>query len=296
MSLPRFKYERPASPAEACRMLDIYGERSLPIAGGTDLLVKMKARQALPEHLVSLVELEEMGRVAFNGTGASIGACCTASRIAGSEDVRAVFPALASGAGHLGSPAVRNVATLGGNIMTASPAADLVPPLMAYGARVRVQARDRETSVPIEQVFLGPGRTCLQRGEVLVDVHLDRPPEQSAAGFFKLGNRRALQISIVNGACYLELSPQSGRIHKARIVLGAVAPTPLRAFSSEKVLVGEKPGEALFEEAAMAAAGDCSPIDDVRASAEYRRDMVRVLTRRTLSRVFREIDAAVKSV
>jgi CO/xanthine dehydrogenase FAD-binding subunit len=204
-------------------------------------------------------------------------------------EIRSTFPVLASGAEHLGSPAVRNIATIGGNVVTASPAADLPPALIAYGARVRLKRDDQERFLPLEQFFRGPGATHIRKDEILADLHLEKPPEFSGAGFFKLGNRKALQISIVNGACFLALNPQSGKIEKARVVLGAVAPTLVRAFSAENILVGQKPSANLFLEAGRAAAFDCSPIDDLRGSAKYRRDMIQVMTSRTLHAALEEI-------
>lgn len=282
MALPRFRYHEPTSLAEACQMLQTLGENAVLLAGGTDLLVKMKNRELRPKDIVSLLEIEELSQISFSGGNKSIGACCSVSRIAESAEIRTAFPALASAAGLLGSPAVRNLGTIGGNAVTASPAADLPPALIAYGAKVRLIRKDQERFVPLEQLFRGPGATQVGKDEILADFHLEASPEGSSAGFFKLGHRKALQCSIVNGACYLAINPQSGEIENARVVLGAVAPTVVRAFSAEKTLIGERPGAKLFHEAGIAAARDCSPIDDLRASADYRHDMIRVLTSRTL--------------
>jgi len=289
MTLPRFQYNEPASLAEACQMIRAFGEKAALLAGGTDLLVKMRNRERQPQEIVSLAELEEMTQISAAGGRHAIGACCTVSQIAASMEVKSTFPALASGAEHLGSPAVRNIGTIGGNIVTASPSADLPPALVAYGAEVRLKSEDQERFLPLEELFRGPGDTCIKKDEILADLRLESPPEVSGAGFFKLGNRRALQISIVNGACYFALNPGSGEIEKARVVLGAVAPTLVRAVSAESLLVGEKPGKGLFQEAGRAAALDCSPIDDLRGSAAYRRDMIQVLTCRTLQTALDEI-------
>ena len=289
MALPRFQYHEPTSLAEACQMLQVFGETAALLAGGTDLLVKMKNRELRPQKIVSLAELEEIKEINFTGSNKSIGACCTVSQIAESVEIQSTFPALASGAERLGSPAVRNIATIGGNVVTASPAADLPPALIAYGANVRLIRENQERFLPLEQLFRGPGTTYIRKDEILADLHLEKPPEFSGAGFFKLGNRKVLQISIVNGACYLALNPRSGEIEKARVVLGAVAPTLVRAFSAENILMGEKPCRNLFLEAGRAAAHDCRPIDDLRASAKYRRDMIRVLTSRTLHAALEEI-------
>ena len=282
MALPRFQYHEPTSLAEACQMLKAFGETAAILAGGTDLLVKMKNRELQSQNIVSLAELEEIKQINVTGSNTSIGACCTISQIAESVKIRSTYPALASGAECLGSPAVRNLGTIGGNVVTASPAADLPPALVAYGAKVRLKSEDRERFFLLEEFFRGPGATHIGNDEILADLHLDEPSECSGAGFFKLGHRRALQCSIINGACYLALNPQSGEIETARVVLGAVAPTIVRASSAENILMGEKPSANLFLEAGRAATRDCSPIDDLRGSAAYRRDMIQVLTNRTL--------------
>jgi carbon-monoxide dehydrogenase medium subunit len=289
MALPRFQYHEPTSLAEACQMLQAFGETAALLAGGTDLLVKMKNRELLPQNIVSLVALEEIKQINIKDSKASIGACCTISQIAESVAIRSTFPALASGAVRLGSPAVRNLGTIGGNIVTASPAADLPPALAAYGAKARLKRENQERFLPVDQLFRGPGDTHIGEDEILADLHLEKPPEFSGAGFFKLGHRKALQCSIINGACYLALDPGSGEIETARVVLGAVAPTLVRASSAEKILMGEKPGAKLFSEAGRAAVRDCNPIDDLRGSAKYRRDMIQVMTHRTLHTILEEI-------
>lgn len=289
MTLPRFQYHEPTSLTEACQMLQTFDETAALLAGGTDLLVKMKNRELQPQNIVSLAELEEIKQINLTGSKTSIGACCTISQIAESVVIRSTYPALASGAERLGSPAVRNLGTIGGNVVTASPAADLPPALTAYGAEVRLKRKDQERFLPLEKLFRGPGATHIGKDEILADLHLENPPECSGAGFFKLGHRKALQCSIINGACYLAINPQSGEIEKARVVLGAVAPTLVRSSSAENILMGERPSKKLFLEAGRAAVRDCCPIDDLRGSAEYRRDMIRVLTNRTLHAALEEI-------
>lgn len=282
MTLPQFHYHEPDSLADACRMLSKFGENGALLAGGTDLLVKMKNRELRPDHIICLAELEEITAISHTGAQCVIGAGCKVAHLAESVFVRTAFPALSSGAEQLGSPTVRNMGTIGGNIMTASPAADLPPALMAYGASVRLKSQAQDRILPLEHFFTGPGATCIKKGEILADIRIAMPPAYSGTGFFKLGNRKALQISIINGACYLALDGGTGTIKTARIVLGAVAPTPVRAHTAEALLLGQTPSAGLFETAGHAAARDCKPINDLRGSAAYRKDMVAVLTKRTL--------------
>jgi carbon-monoxide dehydrogenase medium subunit len=289
MSLPSFTYHEPGSLEDVCRVWqDLDGKGAL-LAGGTDLLVKMRNRDLDPKTLVSLGRIPEIHQINSTRTGLVIGAGCTITEIAESEEVCRCFPALASAAEQLGSPSVRNMGTVGGNIVTASPAADLPPALMAYGARVRLKSADQERIVPLETLFSGPGKTILGSDEVLVDIHLDIPPEKSGAVFFKLGTRNALQISIINGACFLALDPDTGDIQTARMVVGAAAPTVMRMTKAEAVLKGQYPEKSLFQVAGQAATRQCSPIDDLRGSAVFRREMAGTLTFQTLETILDEI-------
>jgi len=154
--------------------------------------------------------------------------------------------------------------------------------LMAYGAEVVLKKSTGERTVPLDDFFRGPGETVKEPDEVLTQILIQKPPPHSGAGYMKLGRRKTLVLSIVNVAVFLSLDGPNGPIKTARVVMGAVAPVPMRATSAEKILLGEKPSEKLFAEAAEAAARDSKPIDDFRGSASYRRAMVQVLTRRAL--------------
>lgn len=280
MLLPRFEFHEPQTLEDACRLMGELGEKARPLAGGTDLLVNMKKKILAPEHLVSLGRIEPLGELRAENGGLRLGAGLTAAEIAESPEVRNRFPALAEGASRLGSPLIRNLATVAGNLASARPAADFPPPLIAYGARVVVRNALGENTLPLEELFRGPGTTSLAPDDLLEAVQLDAPEERSGAAYIKLGVRQTLEISLVNVAAHLALENKT--IRKARVVLGSVAPTPMRASSAEKALIGESPSPALFAKAAEAAAADAKPIDDFRASAAYRRDMVRALTRRAL--------------
>ncbi|MGD8388665.1 MAG: xanthine dehydrogenase family protein subunit M [Desulfobacteraceae bacterium] len=288
MLLPRFEFHEPRTMADACRLMGELGEKARPLAGGTDLLVNMKKKLLAPEHLVSLGRIEPLSELRTENNGLRLGAGLTAAEIAESPDVKDRFPALAEGASRLGSPLIRNLATVAGNLASARPAADFPPPLIAYGARVVVRNASGEKTLPLEELFRGPGVTVLGPEDLMEAVQLDAPEERSGAAYLKLGVRQTLEISIVNVAAYLGLEDQ--KIQSARIVLGAVAPIPMRAPSAEKALIGEAPSPALFVKAAEAAAVDAKPIDDFRASAAYRRDMVRTLTRRALETALARIE------
>jgi CO/xanthine dehydrogenase FAD-binding subunit len=288
MLLPKFEYHEPRTLSEAGRILGEVGAEASMLAGGTDLLVNMKKGKASPKHVVSLSRIRELKETKTEQGTLTVGACVTVADLRELERVRADFKGLSEGAGLLGSPLIRNLATVGGNIVTARPAADLPPPLIAYGATIVLRKDDGERTLPLEEFFKGPGETVIEGGEILCGVVLKEPPLYSGGGYVKLGVRRALEISMVNVAAFFALDGPSGPIQEARVVLGAVGPTPVRALSAEQVLIGEKPDEALFEKAGEAASNDAKPIDDFRASAGYRREMVKVLTRKALRQAYEE--------
>ncbi len=289
MLMPRFEYHRPATLKEACEIKAEFKDKAQILAGGTDLIVNLKKSLISPEILISLREIKELAlkSIDFSNGSTRIGACSTASELTQSEHITGPFRALATGTGSLGSPLIRNMATIGGNLVTARPAADLAPSLMAYKGRVILNSLSKAREVSLDDFFTGPGKTVIKDDEILTEVVLDHPPPYSGCGYIKLGTRRALEISLVNVAAFITLEKPKGPVTDARIVLGAVGPTPLRALTAEKFLTGKRPDEGLFSDAARAAAKDSRPIDDFRGSAEYRRDMVKVLTKRALLEALR---------
>ncbi|MGD8389548.1 MAG: xanthine dehydrogenase family protein subunit M [Desulfobacteraceae bacterium] len=281
MLLPRFEFHEPQTVDEACQMLGDMGANARPLAGGTDLLVNMKKKLIAPENLISLDRIDSIKGVDKLEGGLSIGACMKVADVATAGEIQDMFPALAEGASRLGSPLIRNLATAAGNLVSARPAADLPPSLIAYDAELVIRNAKGERTLPVEELFTGPGVTVLNPNEMVECIRLKNPPGKSGSAYLKLGIRETLEISIVNVAAWFSL--ENDVIKNARIVLGAVAPTPIRAPSAEKALMGEKPSDALFREAGEAAAGDAKPIDDFRASAAYRKDMVSTLTRKALA-------------
>lgn len=281
--LPKFQYHDPSTLEEACQIMAELKEKAKPLAGGTDLFVNMKKGIISPENVVSLGRIGILGEKNVSNGQIRLGSCMTVAELAQSDVIRTQFSALSVGANSLGSPLIRNLATIGGNLVSARPAADLPPSLIAYGAHVVLKKTSEDRRVPLSDFFRGPGQTVMGPDEILAEIVIDRPPSYSGAGYIKLGLRKSLEISIVNVAAFLSLDGQDGTITTARVVLGAVAPAPIRAPSSEQVLMGEKPGESLFAKAGEAASADSQPIDDFRGSAEYRRAMVEVLTKRTLN-------------
>jgi carbon-monoxide dehydrogenase medium subunit len=288
MILPKFEFHEPASVPEGCDLMARHRGKARPLAGGTDLLVNMKKKVLSPEHLVSLGRIPELFRLEKSNKTLWVGAGVTVSDLAASEVVAKAVSALGQGARALGTPLIRNLATIGGNIGSARPAADLPPALIVYGAELVLAGTSGERRMPVAEFFKGPGLTAACEDELITAIVIEVPGGYSGAGYLNLGVRKAQDCNIVNVASFLELDEKAERIRTARIALGSVGPTPLRALKAEKLLVSEKPGERLFEQAAAAATRDCTPILDFRGSAEYRRDMVGVLTRRTLAMALAE--------
>ena len=291
MLLPRFKYHAPSELKEACEILESLKDKARPFAGGTDIIVNMKKGLVSPETLISLKRILRLGSdaMAINKNSTKIGACITAADLMNNDHIIKNLKGLASAAGSLGTPLIRNSATIGGNLVTSRPAGDFSPPLMAYGAKVTLNSISGERSVLLKDFFLGPGRSIIKDDEILSEIVIDNPAPYSGCGYIKFGVRKTLEISIVNVAAFLTLEKPGGPIKDARIVLGAVAPVPMRSASAEHVLKGELPGEDLFISAGEAASQDSRPIDDFRASAAYRREMVKILTKRALHAALKDI-------
>jgi CO/xanthine dehydrogenase FAD-binding subunit len=282
MFLPKFDYHEPETLDGAVELMDEIGERASILAGGTDLLVNMKKRKVSPEHLISLSRVPEVNRVVEKDESLFLGAYTTVAEVTEQSEIHRGFHALSTAAGLLGSPLIRNLATVGGNLVTGRPAADLPPALISHGASVVLTKKDGERTVLLEDFIKGPGQTAIEPAEILTSVLLTEPPPFSGSGYVKLGVRKTLEISIVNAAAFLALDGPQGRIRESRIVLGSVAPKPIRAPAAEAVLIGGKGDEVLFHEAGKAAAADAEPIDDFRASAAYRVEMIRMLTQKAL--------------
>jgi CO/xanthine dehydrogenase FAD-binding subunit len=275
----RFDYLAPTSLREAVEILRD-NPQAFPLAGGTDLLVQIKERQRPVSAVMSLKRVPEVHEYVNNGA-LMIGSAVEVSRIASDPGIQQMYTALAAGAGLIGSVQIQNMATAGGNICNASPSADTAPPLLVFDARAVIASAQGEHALPLTAFFLGPGKTALRPGELLKAIHLPHPPARSGSFYYRHTPRARMDIAVVGVAAMLALD-EAGKIAAARIALGAVAPTPLRALEAERNLIGETPSEELFAYAAAAAAQEAAPIDDLRASADYRRHLVKIYTQRAL--------------
>jgi len=280
-----FEYLAPATVGEALSLLSQTGARL--VAGGTDLLNQMRAGAISPQYLVDLAGLG-LNYVREDGGVIKIGAMTTVADLLASGTVRRDFACLAEAAAELGAIQCRNVATIGGNLCSAVPSADLAPPLLALGAQVRIADQNGDRVLPLENFFTGPRQTVLGANEILVEIQIPPPSPPTGTSFMKLGRRRAMTLAIVNAAALVSLAEDGHTVATCRIALGAVAPTPLRASQAEAILQGQELSESLIDAAATLAVGNTAPISDLRATAAFRREISRVLVKRTLLEAWRK--------
>lgn len=281
-----FDYHSPESWDEAIGILREYGTDAKVLAGGTDLMILLERGKITPQHVVSFERIPGWNTFTLNGT-LTLGAGTTYRQLEKTPALYEKHIALVDAARQVGGVQVRNVATVAGNFCNASPAADAVPPLLAMDATLTVYGPDGERVVPADQFIVGPGQTVLRAGEVLQHINIPALPEGTATVFLKAGRRQAMEISFVCVAVRLTFT---GDIcQTARIALGAVAPTPVRAREAERHLEGRAITPPAFEEAAHLATQVTAPISDVRASAEYRRHLSHVMVRRALEQCHNRI-------
>jgi CO/xanthine dehydrogenase FAD-binding subunit len=287
-NLQPFDYIKPKTLDEASALLLEHNGQARPVAGCTDLLIRIERGFLHPQFLLDIKALPGMADLLVVRNGdLRIGAAVTMNQVALSPIVQGGWPLLAEACASVASYQLRNRATVGGNLCNASPAADSAPALICYGASVHIFGPEGQRKMPLEQFFLGPGKTALQRGELLTAITV--PFLRGAAGhFLKLGRTAMGDISLMNVAVlgWPDADAPSGA--SWRIALGSVAPTVIRAPEAERLLSLDA-SPAGLEAGSQAAAAAARPIDDIRATAAYRTDMVRVLTRRGVERVLAEI-------
>lgn len=284
-------YFEPETVAECTQLLEEYGPDAKLLAGGTDLVVRMRARALKPKAVISLNSVKELGRMQKNAEGISIGSMCRLMDVSKSDMLTGPWKVIAQGAGHVSSLQVRNIATLGGNTCNASPSADTVPSLIILDAKAMVAGSKCERSIPMSEFFSGPGKTVLERGEMLTGFSVPNFGKGTGCAYKKYAIRGDTDIAIVNVGIRIDAA-QDGKITNARIVLGAVAPTPLRVPSVEKILIGKVLTEEMIGQIAEATAGACNPITDARGTKEYRKEMIRVWTRHVLRDAYARATAA----
>lgn len=278
----RFELSLPNSVEECLPLLAAHGANAKVLAGGTDLLPQLKNKVLWPARVIDLSAVRELRVLeGGNGQGLRVGAAVTARELELDPRVRSRYPGLAESGALVGSVQVRNLATVGGNLCNAAPSADMAPPLVALDAEAVIAGPKGRRRVPLASFFVGVRKTVLAPDELLVELSVPALPPHSGGCYLRHTPRRELDIAVVGVAS--ELTLEGGVCAKARIALAAVAPTPVRATAAEGALVGQRVTPELIERAAALAVEAARPISDQRGSAEFRRHLVRVLTRRTLT-------------
>ncbi len=283
-AMPHFRHHRPASLAQALALLERYQSAAQLLAGGTELVPRMRAGKLAPEHVVSLSGIGELGGLRFEAAeGLRIGAAACIREVAEHEAVVQHYPALAQACSLMATPQIRNMATVVGNLANGSPCADTAGPLLVHEARVQIEGSDGKRELPLEEFFLGPREVALGPTEIATAACVPPPPTGSRSSYLRLSPRSRVDVATASAAALVALG-EDGRVSCARIAIGAVAPTPLRCLDAEALLDAKPPTPERLALAAQAAAEAARPIDHVRASAAYRLAVLPVLVRRALER------------
>jgi carbon-monoxide dehydrogenase medium subunit len=275
-----FEYLAPRTTDEAIAILAKNGLDARPLAGGTDYLVELKHSSSVPKIIVDVSGISEFKGIELTDQGLRIGSAVTHTEIMDSPLVTEHAPAMQEAALTIGAVQTRNLGTLGGNLVTCVPSMDSGPVLVTLDAAVTVAGPKGKRTMALTELFVGPRETALEPDELLVDILIPKEMQGRGCSFRKFGLRKGQALALVNVAASLEY--KQSKLNDVRIALGAVAPTVIRAEKAEKLLNGQTPSEDLFEEASDMAATEAKPIDDFRASADYRRDLIRVGTKRIL--------------
>jgi len=279
-----FEYHSPGTLEEACQLLKKHAGRALLLAGGTDLLPNIYYQKIKPEHVINIKRIPLLNGITFDESkGISFGALVKFNEIIYSKTVQENFPVLVEVSKRIASHQIRNLATIGGNLCNAAPSADSAPILAALDSSLTITGPGRKAhSLPLEQFFTGPGETALASAEILTRINIPPLKKRTGMVYIKYSTRRALDIAVVGVAALIQLEKDTDKCCAARIVIAACAPTPLRVYEAEKILVGKKINDGDIEASSQEAGRAVKPIADVRAGDTYRREMVRVQCKRAL--------------
>jgi CO/xanthine dehydrogenase FAD-binding subunit len=283
LGIKPFKYFQPSKLKELMRLLARFGDKGKIIAGGTDLVLQLKSREIpSPQYIFDIENIDELNYIKDEREVIRIGAILKHYKLQSSSVIDEKLPLLKEAIDQLGTPQIRNVGTIGGNLCNASPAADASLPLMVLGAQLKIVSTGGERKIPIEKFFKSVKKTTLKNSELLTEILIPRQTNEYGGAFMKIGRRNGHDISLVNGAVMLKLS--NGRIEDLCIALGSVGPTPMRALKTETFLKGKEYSEENVRKASAISSSEIRPISDVRASAEYRRQVVESLVEIAIQR------------
>jgi carbon-monoxide dehydrogenase medium subunit len=281
--LQAFDYAAVRSVDEAVSLLAQHGEQARVLAGGTDIIVQVREGRRQVALLVDIKGIPEVNQLSYEASqGLTIGAAVPCYKIYAREDIAAAYPGVIDAVSLVGGMQIQGRATVGGNLCNASPAADTIPALIVHYAVCSIAGPNGRREMPVEQFCTGPGRTALQTGEFLVSLHMPPPRPHSGAHYLRFIPRNEMDIAVVGVGASVVLNQDHSAFVAARIALGAVAPTPLLVETAAAALVGKPTSDEVIQQAAEAAQAAARPIDDMRGTAQYRRHLAAVLTRRAL--------------
>jgi len=282
-----FDYIAASSLDQVIGLLHQHGENARPLSGGTDLVMQLRSGQRRVKLLVDIKPVHEVNQLIYDPLqGLSIGAAVSCVRLCSDPVLNEYYPGLLEAISLIGGTQIQSRATLGGNLCNASPAADSLPALIVHAATCLIAGPAGDRRVKIEDFCTAPGKTVLQRGELLVSLHLPPPKAHSAAAYLRFTPRSEMDIAVVGAAAALTLREDDRTIASARIALGAVAPTPLFVPEAGEFLVGKPASSEAFEQAARLAQAAARPISDLRGTSSFRKHLCAVLVRRALARTF----------
>jgi carbon-monoxide dehydrogenase medium subunit len=276
-----FDYHAPQTLDEAIALLGRLGDTAKILAGGQSLIPAMRFRLALPETLIDIGRIRDLAYVEERGDHLAIGAMTREQALEASPVVAASYPLLLDTAKVIADPLVRNKATVGGNLAHADPANDHPATMLAYGAQVIARGAQGTRTIAIDDLFVGLFETSLHAGEILTEIRIPRPGKASGGAYLKI-ERKVGDYAVAAVAVQLELDGKA--IKHVRIGLTNVSPVPMRAKAAEAALAGKHPGDDVLEAAGKAAAAECDPSADLRGQIDYKRDLVRILTKRAVRR------------
>lgn len=295
--LPEFDYIRPASVMEASRFLAQHPGTARPLAGGTDIFVRMRDGIWHDQYLVDLKGLDGLNTIHFDpGAGLVIGAAVNMNRVAAHPAVQQHYPILVEACDSVASYQLRTRATIGGNICNASPAGDTIGACLVLGASLIIHGVNGQRQEPLAGFFTGPGKNRLQAGDIVSAIHLPLPPAGMAGTYLKLGRNAHSDLSIVGVAAVGFADPQAPSGYRFRLALASVAPTPLLVGAVEQALAQAAINAQAIAQAASLAEAACNPISDVRSSDRYRRQMVRSLSLKALRTIWMKLQAGNTSI
>ena len=282
--LPEFNYLRPESLDEVLSLLEKYKGRAKVIAGGTDIIPKLKRREIKPpQYLIDIKNIHKLDYIKNGKNGLKMGALTTINTVESSPIIQQEYNLLYQAARSMASVQIRNRGTIAGNICNAVPSADNAPALLVLDAKIKLLSVKSSRIVEISKFFTGPNKTVIAPGELLQEIKIPQPAANSKSLYIKLTPRHSMDLAVVGVAVLIDY--QGNIVRDIKIALGAVSPTPIRARKAEAYLLGKKLDEVSINSAAEIAAGEAQPISDHRASAEYRKDMIAVLTRRAINQL-----------